>query len=105
MTISLNEKQRLQHDLDNERQALLEQLQDWLEAPMMILAFIWLALFVIEVVWGLNPLLETIGYVIWALFAVEFLVGLILAPAKRRYLKCSRLSVSANRLTNCLGVL
>lgn len=83
----MDEKPSLQHDLDTERQALLEQLQDFLEAPMVILAFIWLALFVIEVLWGLNPLLETVGYVIWALFAAEFLVGLILAPAKRRYLK------------------
>lgn len=87
----MNDKQRLQQELDNERQALLEQLQERLEAPMVLLAFVWLALFVIEVVWGLNPLLETIGYVIWGLFATEFLVGLILAPAKRRYLKVNLL--------------
>lgn len=91
----MNEKKRLQHDLDDERQALLEQLQDWLEAPMVVLAFIWLALFVIEVLWGLNPLLETIGYAIWALFGVEFLVGLILAPAKGRYLKFNLLKAIA----------
>lgn len=66
----------LQEDLQQERQALLEQLQEWLEAPMVVLAFLWLALFVAEVIWGLTPLLEIAGYVIWILFLVEFAVGL-----------------------------
>lgn len=78
---------QLQHDLDNERQALLEQFQDWLETPMLVLAFVWLALFVIEVVWGLSPLLEIGGYVIWILFTLEFTLGILLAPGKLAYLR------------------
>jgi len=80
------DQQRLKQELDHERQALLEQFQDWLEIPMLVLAFAWLALFVVEVIWGLNPLLEILGYIIWALFAVEFVVGILLAPRKLRYL-------------------
>ena len=76
-----------QSDMARERQALLERLQDWLERPMLVLAFIWLALFVAEVVWGLSPLLEAAGYVIWAVFLLEFALGLMLAPGKRDYLK------------------
>jgi voltage-gated potassium channel len=82
------DKQRpLEQELDNERQALLEQLQEWLETPMLVLAFVWLALFVVEVVWGLNPLLQIMGYLIWALFIVEFVLGILLAPGKRDYLQ------------------
>lgn len=81
------EQPPLQEDLHKERQALLEQLQDWLETPMVVLAFLWLALFVVEVIWGLTPLLEIAGYVIWVLFIVEFALGLTLAPSKRQYLR------------------
>jgi voltage-gated potassium channel len=92
----MNDKQQpLQQDLDSERQALLEQFHAWLETPMVVLAFIWLALFVIEVVWGLNPMLETVGYVIWALFAVEFVLGILLAPGKLSYLKLNWLKALA----------
>lgn len=76
-----------QEDLHQERQALLEQLQDWLETPMVVLAFLWLALFVVEVLWGLTPLLEIAGYMIWVLFIVEFALGITLAPSKRHYLR------------------
>src|SRR5690606_39087261 len=67
--------------------ALLELLQDWLEVPMLVLAFIWLALFVIEVIWGLSPLVDILGYVIWAVFLLQFVVEFTLAPVKRRYLQ------------------
>lgn len=59
---------------------------------MLVLAFVWLALFVIEILWGLSPLLTIIGYVIWALFIFDFLWGLTLAPRKLEYLKRNWLS-------------
>lgn len=77
----------LQAEIENEREALLEQLQGLLEVPMVVLAFMWLALFVIEIVFGLNPFLEVMGYAIWILFIVEFTVDFTLAPRKRAYLK------------------
>ncbi len=71
--------------LDSEREALLEQLQRMIETPMIVLAFIWLGLFIVEVIWGLNPFLEIAGYVIWGLFLLEYLLGFWLAPRKLPY--------------------
>jgi len=73
--------------LESERRELLRELDEWLETPMLVLAFVWLALFVWEMVWGLNPLLEIAGYVIWALFILDFVLGFTLAPAKGAYLR------------------
>jgi voltage-gated potassium channel len=77
----------VRQEIDHEREALLQRLQDWLEVPMVVLAFIWLALFVIEVLWGLMPLLSFAGYVIWSAFILEFALGSVLAPYKTDYLK------------------
>ena len=82
----------LQDRIADERRTLLQQLQDWLEVPMLVLAFIWLALLVVEIVWGLNPLLQFAGYIIWAIFILDFGLGLWLAPAKVDYLKENWLS-------------
>ncbi|SCX95861.1 voltage-gated potassium channel [Nitrosospira sp. Nl5] len=79
-------------DIANQRQVLLRQLQDWLEMPMLVLAFIWLALLVVEIVWGLSPLLESTGYVIWIVFILDFGLELWLAPRKLEYLRQNWLS-------------
>ena len=47
--------------LNKERREVLEQLEDWLETPMLVLGFGWLVLFVIELTWGLSRLLEGIS--------------------------------------------
>lgn len=78
--------------LNQERREILEQLEDWLEMPMLVLGFVWLALFLIEVIWGLSPLLEVIGWVIWSLFVLNFVVEFILAPRKVAYLKSNWLT-------------
>ncbi len=74
-------------ELDSQRYELLHGLQEWLETPMLVLAFVWLGLFIAEMIWGLTRLLETAGYVIWGAFIVEFALALILAPVKFEYLK------------------
>lgn len=73
--------------LEQERSEVLQQLEDWLEIPMIVLAFVWLALFVMELIWGLNPLLEVFSNTIWIAFIVDFLLKLTLAPRKLSYLK------------------
>lgn len=78
--------------LNQERREILEQLEDWLEMPMLVLGFVWLALFLIEVIWGLSPLLEVVGWVIWSLFVLNFVVEFILAPRKVVYLKSNWLT-------------
>lgn len=44
-----------------ERSQVLQQGEAWLEVPMLVLNFAWLGLFIVELVWGLNPLLSAIG--------------------------------------------
>ncbi len=73
--------------LDRERSEVLQQWEDWLETPMLLLGFAWLALFIVELVWGLNPLLEAIGTVIWIVFILDFSIQFLLAPRKLFYLK------------------
>lgn len=73
--------------LKKERREILQQMEDWLETPMLILGFGWLALLVVELIWGLNPLLEVVSYVIWIVFVLDFAVRFTLAPHKLIYIK------------------
>jgi voltage-gated potassium channel len=78
-----------------ERLEILQQLEDWLETPMIILGLIWLALFIVEEVWGISPLLEALGAGIWIIFIVDFAVKFFLAPDKTDYLKTNWLTAIA----------
>ncbi len=81
--------------LKRERRELLEQLQDWLETPMLVLGFAWLGLFIIELLYELSPTLEIIGYAIWAAFILDFSIKFTLAPDKTDYLKGNWLTAIA----------
>lgn len=78
---------------DQERYAVLHQLEDWLEGPMLVLGFVWLVLLVVELVWGLTPVLETVTTVIWVVFIADFALRLALAPSKFVYLRHNWLTV------------
>ena len=39
-------------DDQTERRDALQQLDDWLDTPMIFLSFVWLALLIVELVWG-----------------------------------------------------
>ncbi len=73
--------------LDEQLYALLRELEDWLETPMIVLAFVWLVLMVAEFIWGLTPLLSTTITVIWGLFIFDFLLRFVVAPRKGTYLR------------------
>jgi len=73
--------------LERERLELLQQLDEWLEMPLVGLGFIWLALLVVEFGWGLSPLLSNISTLIWIIFIVDFLIKFTLAPRKLAYLR------------------
>ena len=73
-------------ELDRARRELLEQLEDWLETPMLVLGLAWLALLIVDLTRGLTPLLEGAGTAIWALFVLDFAVKFALAPRKGAYL-------------------
>jgi voltage-gated potassium channel len=76
-----------EENLTRERDELLQRLEDWLETPMLVLAFAWLALLVVELIWGESLLFGTIGTIIWVVFIVDFAVKLALAPHKVAFLK------------------
>jgi voltage-gated potassium channel len=78
--------------LADERHEVLEQLENWLEAPMLVLGFAWLVLFIVEVIWGLSPFLETVGTIIWIIFIIDFAVRFSLAPDKLAFLKTNWLT-------------
>ena len=57
--------------LERECSEVLQQWEDWSEIPMLVLSFAWLGLFVIELVWGLTPILSAIGTTIWIAFTLR----------------------------------
>ena len=87
MTSNESEKPGEAADLTRERYELLQRLDDWLETPMLVLAFVWLVLLVLELVQGENPLFYSLGMIIWAIFILDFGVAMVLAPDRRYYLK------------------
>ncbi|GFE68233.1 potassium channel family protein [Chroococcus sp. FPU101] len=79
--------------IEQERYEILQQIEDWLDLPMLFLSFVWLILFIVELVWGLNPFLDTLQVAIWILFGLDFLLEFALAPVKVTYLKRNWLTV------------
>jgi voltage-gated potassium channel len=77
------------HDdvLERERYELLQRIEDWLETPMLVLAFVWLLLLIAELTWGEGPWFETLGIGIWVVFVLNFALEFLLAPNKVAYLK------------------
>ena len=73
--------------LEKERFELSERLERWLETPMLVLAFVWLALLIVEFVWGESSVFEIIGASIYVVFILNFALELTLAPRKGAYLK------------------
>lgn len=81
--------------LNDERLELLGRINRALEIPMIVLGFVWLVLVVVELTTGLSPFLERLGYLIWALFIIDFVIEFTLAPSKTSYLKHNWLTVLA----------
>jgi voltage-gated potassium channel len=79
---------RRQHARINQaRYQLLTQVEHWLETPLLILGFVWLALLVAELMGYIIPTLEALAVGIWIIFGLDFLLRWWLAPAKVKYLK------------------
>jgi voltage-gated potassium channel len=88
-----------QSDVDNavqeERQQLLDQISDALDRPMIALAFVWLALVIVEFLGYRSPLLDLLNQIIWAVFVLHFLLELVIAPHKSSYLRRNWLTAIA----------
>lgn len=70
----------------------LSRLEARFETPMAILGLIWLALFILDVTLGLDPLLAGVSTVIWILFVVDYGLRLLIAPDRLAYLRKSWLT-------------
>ena len=81
--------------VNQERESLLERLEDWLETPLLILGFVWLLLLIIELTGNLSRGLELLGTAIWAIFIIDFALKLTLAPDRVGYLKRNWLTALA----------
>ena len=85
----------VKQQLKDERWSLLEQINALTDKPMTALSFVWLGLLILDFTQGLSPLLQTISYAIWALFVLDFIIELIIAPQKLDYLQHNWLTAVA----------
>jgi voltage-gated potassium channel len=85
----------LQQIADRQREQILRRYDRWFEMPMVLLGFVWLILLMIELVWGLSPLLTSVGTVIWILFIADFGIRFVLAPRKARFLRANWITALA----------
>lgn len=73
--------------LRRERWRLLYRLRDLLQGPTIVLSLAWLVLVILDLTTGLNPVLTFFSYGIWAIFVLDFLVEVLIAPRKLTYLR------------------
>lgn len=73
----------------------LEQLDDWLRVPMVVLSLAWLVIVLVELTVGASDLLTVFGTAIWIVFIAEFVLRFALAPAKAPFLRRNWLTVLA----------
>jgi voltage-gated potassium channel len=78
-----------------ERWRVLDQLDDWLRVPMIVLSLAWLAIVIVELTHGASRLLEIFGTAIWVIFILEFALRITIAPNRLRFLKSNWLTVIA----------
>lgn len=57
------------------------------ERPLVALSFVWIVLLILDFTRGLSDLLQMLSYAIWALFGLDFIIEIIIAPDKRTYLR------------------
>jgi len=81
--------------IEKERFELLGRIERWLETPMLVLAFVWLALLIVEFIWGESSHFEIIGTSIYVVFILNFALEFTLAPRKVDYLKRNWLTAIA----------
>jgi voltage-gated potassium channel len=76
-----------EEQLQQERWELLHNIIVLTRTPMTVLSLVWVGLIVAALVSGLPPVLEWLSTAIWALFILDFLVQILVAPRKLAYLR------------------
>lgn len=80
---------------ERERWLTLRQLEDWLEAPMIVLSLIWLVLVLVELIWTTSGIFQFLGTAIWIVFIAEFVLRFSLAPRKLLFLRNNIITIVA----------
>ena len=75
------------------RSEILQELESWIETPMLVLSFLWLVLVLVELVWGTSEMLEVFGTAIWIIFVLEFFLRVAIAPDKLTFVRSNWLTV------------
>lgn len=78
-----------------ERWRLLRQVATVLDKPMTALAFVWLALLVVDLTHGLSGRLAQVNTAIWVVFIAHFVLEFLIAPSKLTYLRRNWLTALA----------
>ena len=78
-----------------ERRQALEQLEDWLETPMLVLGAIWFCLVLVELIWTTSGIFDLLGTLIWIVFLAEFALRFALAPEKLAFLRRNPITIVA----------
>ena len=63
------------------------------EIPLIFLGFSWLILLIVELIWKLTPVLQTIVLLIWIIFIIDFLLKVFLAPERWLFLRKNLLTI------------
>jgi voltage-gated potassium channel len=85
-------EQAVEEQVERERWEILEQLEDWLEGPVLVLSLVWLVLVIIDFTTGLSPFLNMLLYFIWGIFIFDFALRFWTAPRKLAFLRTNWLT-------------
>jgi voltage-gated potassium channel len=80
---------------ERERWTVLQQLDEWLEIPMLVLSFTWFLLVLLDLIWGRAGLFEVFGTVIWIIFIGDFALRFAIAPVKLVFLRNNVITILA----------
>jgi voltage-gated potassium channel len=80
---------------ERERWQLLRSLDSMLEGPLVVLAFIWLAVLLLEFVIGTDARLDLVFYAIWVVFIAEVVIKLLIAPSRLGWLRANWLKLAS----------
>jgi len=73
------------------REELLHRLERYTEMPLLIFAFAMIPLLVGPLVWEMSPQEEStfimLDYFLWAIFAVDLIIKLVISPHRLNYLR------------------
>jgi voltage-gated potassium channel len=75
------------HSVETQRIRLVVQLERTAAKPLLLLSLVWVVLAAVELTRGLSRAGEVASAVIWAIFVADFVVKLLIAPRKWRYLR------------------